>query len=159
MNCRVTHPSRRRPNTRQGLVLVGVLGVALAGGCASRPSSPQPIDPSPRLSMQAEAERAIADSVAAVRRGDLKTAENKALVAQNLAQSPRQERQAESVLLLVEGTHAMLNGQPDLAGIAWAAIPDPGLRKEVMASADRLGIHVPVASADPQPVASINKDL
>lgn len=138
---RHTHPKRA------SLLLAAALGsVALFGGCASQTSTRQTIAPSPQVSLEIEAEQAIVDGVAAVRRGDLATALSKATIANEYAQTQRQQRLAKSLLLLIEGAQAILDGQVDQAGIAWSQIPDPTLRSEVMQRADRLGVHVPIAS-------------
>jgi len=101
-----------------------------------------PVDP-----LQVQADQALAHATAAAHAGDFKRLRTKAQEAVDLAQTPRQQDQAQSLVFLADGFDAMLEGDFKRTGLAWSQITDPRLHSEVMHHADRLGIDVPAAYA------------
>lgn len=82
----------------------------------------------------------------AINAGDLVAARVHLDQARAVALSAKQQRKVDGLDHLIDGTAALMSGDPDGARSAWAKIDEPHLSREVRHKARLIGMDVPVST-------------
>jgi outer membrane biogenesis lipoprotein LolB len=88
----------------------------------------------------------IVQCTQAINAGDLALARVHLDQARAVALSAKQQRKVNSLDYLIDGTAALMSGDPDGARLAWAKIDEPHLSREVRHKARLIGMDVPMST-------------
>ena len=121
-------------------VVVTVLsGLSGLSGCASPPNAD-----TAAVASRNRFQEPLAASTRAIAAGDLDKARQYLVQARAAAADHHQQVKVDSVEHLIDGTEALMVGDPDRARTAWAQIEEPHLSREVRHKARLIGIDVPI---------------